>query len=98
MKKSTKQWYLISYDIRNDKRLRRTSKHLEGYGTRIQYSLFRCHLGKRELERLRWELSQFLTDEDSLLMIGLCSHCIDHLRERNEKSWPDENEDSFMVI
>ena len=30
-----KHWHLISYDVRDPKRLRKVAKMLEGYGTRI---------------------------------------------------------------
>jgi len=66
-----KNWYLISYDIRDPKRLSQTARHLEGYGARVQYSLFRCRLTVRQLERLQWELTPILAPEDDLLIIGL---------------------------
>jgi len=61
--------------VRDSKRLRRVAKHLEGYGERLQYSVFRCRLTARDLERLRWELAQMMENEDNLLVIGLCSRC-----------------------
>ena len=70
-----KQWYLVAYDIRDPVRLRRTAKHLQGYGVRVQYSLFRCQLSKRQVERLRWELNNIMHEEDDLLVIGLCNRC-----------------------
>lgn len=70
-----KLWYLVSYDIRDPKRLSRTARHLKGYGTRMQYSIFRCRLSERQLERLQWELSKLLQKEDDLLIIGLCLNC-----------------------
>lgn len=70
-----KDWYLVAYDVREPKRLRRVAKHLEGYGHRVQYSLFRCRLTAREKERLRWELVQIMEAEDDLLVIGLCGNC-----------------------
>ncbi|MGE0434417.1 MAG: CRISPR-associated endonuclease Cas2 [Planctomycetota bacterium] len=44
------QWYLLTYDVRDDKRLRKVAKTLEGYGTRLQYSVFHCHLSRTDLE------------------------------------------------
>ena len=52
-----KLWYLIAYDVREPTRLREVAKHIEGYGERLQFSVFRCRLTERELERLRWELT-----------------------------------------
>ncbi len=91
-------WYLISYDIRDEKRLRKVAKKLEGYGTRMQYSLFRCQLSPRGLERLKWELAQITEKEDSLLVISLCQSCTGKLRMQNPKTdWPDENQ-AFTIL
>ena len=45
------RWWLVCYDVRDAKRLRKTAKHMEGYGERMQYSVFRCWLTPREMER-----------------------------------------------
>lgn len=70
-----KHWHLISYDIRDDKRRRVVSRVLEGYGSRIQFSVFRCFLDDISLEKLHWELNQTISAEDHLLIIPLCSRC-----------------------
>ncbi len=86
-----KDWYLVAYDVRDDKRLRKVAKILEGFGTRLQYSLFHCYLTETELEKLRWELARIMDAEDSLLVIGLCRHCVNRLRKWNpDASWPDD--------
>ncbi|MDY7014378.1 MAG: CRISPR-associated endonuclease Cas2 [Cyanobacteriota bacterium] len=59
-----KHWYLVCYDIRSPKRWRKAYKLLEGYGNRLQYSIFRCWLSQRGREKLRWELEKILTAED----------------------------------
>jgi len=70
-----KHWHLICYDVRDPKRLRLVAKKLEGYGERIQYSVFRCRLDQQTLEKLHWELSKIMTNEDDLLVIPLCPSC-----------------------
>ena len=88
-----KKWFLISYDIHNDKRLRKVAKTMEGYGERIQYSVFRAYLSDRGLERLRWELEKITASEDGLLIAELCERCIMKIRKRNgEEAWPEEPE------
>lgn len=84
-KSGEKLWYLISYDVRDAKRLRKVAIHLQGYGTRLQFSVFRCRLSGRELERLRWELEKIMLDEDDLLIVGLCSACVGRIRAKNKK-------------
>ena len=49
---------------------------MEGYGHRIQYSMFRCWMTAREVERLRWELTKMLDPDDDVLLIPLCQRCV----------------------
>ncbi len=70
-----RRWHLVSYDIRDPKRLRQVAKKLEGYGDRVQYSVFRCRLDRTALEKLHWELAQILAEDDDLLVIPLCPDC-----------------------
>lgn len=91
---SDARWWLVCYDVRDEKRLRQCARHMEGYGNRIQYSVFRCWLTVAEMERLRWELTQKLDPEDDVLLIPLCARCVDsivgiHARDRPPE-WTDE--------
>ena len=72
---SDKHWHLISYDVRDAKRLRKVAKKMEAYGTRIQYSVFRCRLDRETMEKLHWELSKIMETVDDLLVIPLCDGC-----------------------
>ncbi|NCC56793.1 MAG: CRISPR-associated endonuclease Cas2, partial [Synergistales bacterium] len=83
-----KKWFLISYDVRNEKRLRKVAQIMEGHGQRIQYSVFRTHLSDRGLERLRWELGKVMDSKDGLLIMELCDACVRKIRKRNsEEVW-----------
>lgn len=84
-------WSLVCYDVRDDKRLRRVAKVLEGYGERLQYSVFRCRLSGRERERLRWELAKVMGKEDDLLLVPLCQGCVGRLTDRaRRETWQAE--------
>ncbi len=88
----TKQWHLVSYDVRDPKRLRQVAKVLESYGARLQYSVFRCRLDVEMLERLHWQLSQIMEDVDDLLVIPLCSRCAARVPEHSsgdQSSWAE---------
>lgn len=87
-----KHWHLVSYDVRDPKRLRRVAKKLEGYGARIQYSVFRCRLDRETLEKLHWELNEIMEEEDDLLVIPLCLNCAAKVPEHstgNQASWAE---------
>lgn len=74
-----KSWHLITYDVRNPKRLRRVAKKLEGYGERMQYSVFRCRLDRVALEKLCWELAEIMNDNDDLLVMPICASCAERV-------------------
>jgi CRISPR-associated protein Cas2 len=51
------QLWIVAYDSPSSKRRRKIAQLLEGYGQRVQWSVFECRLRKQEintlLERLR---------------------------------------------
>lgn len=64
--------YLAAYDIRDDRRLRTVAVCMEGYGIRVQYSVFICDLSERELYLLRSDLeSRIDHSQDSIMIIDL---------------------------
>ncbi|WP_028708762.1 CRISPR-associated endonuclease Cas2 [Propionicicella superfundia] len=68
----TRRRYLIAYDIRDERRLRRVCKLMEGHGTRLQYSVFLCDLSDRELLIWRSDIVQLMELElDSVVYVDL---------------------------
>ena len=69
--------YLICYDVdtttvAGEGRLRRVAKACEGYGQRVQYSVFECILNEMLLERLRAKLLDIMdSDVDSIRIYHL---------------------------
>lgn len=51
---------LISYDIVDDKRRTKVMQLLKGYGTRVQRSVFECHLDPAASARLDRALRQLI--------------------------------------
>ena len=69
--------YVIAYDISSDRRRRKVHKSLCGFGQWTQYSIFECHLNRKELLLLRERLDQLLDPEhDSLRFYPLCESCV----------------------
>lgn len=94
----SKNWYVICYDITEPKRWRKVYKLLHGYGRRLQYSIFRCRLTARGMEKLRWELESLLTTEDRLLILTLCDQCEQRTVSHNRpESWIGESK-SFDIV
>ena len=95
------KWWLVCYDVRDPDRLRKVAKHLEGYGERMQYSVFRLWMSPRELERLRWEITELVAAEDDVLFIPLCSDCVRSIRGthivQEPPDWPEAPERHLII-
>jgi CRISPR-associated protein Cas2 len=64
--------YLVCYDIRDDKRLRRVAGICEGYGLRVQFSVFECDLNQANRVQLERELKDVMNlKEDQVLFVSL---------------------------
>ena len=63
---TAEQLWVIAYDSPSNKRRRKLAKLLEGYGERLQWSVFECHLQPHQLRRLRQGLNRIATGEDSV--------------------------------
>ena len=69
---SNRHRYLIAYDICDQKRLQRIRLIMEGYGERIQYSVFLCDLATAERNELeRRVLTIMNSAQDSVIQIDL---------------------------
>jgi len=49
---------LVVYDIPDDKRRLKLSNFLEGYGRRVQYSVFECFLSLEEMRQLHQKVQK----------------------------------------
>jgi CRISPR-associated protein Cas2 len=68
--------YLIAYDIRHPRRLRRVAKIMENYGMRVQKSIFEAALSATDLQALQLDLAQVLElEEDGVKFFPLCERC-----------------------
>jgi CRISPR-associated protein Cas2 len=64
--------HLVAYDIRDERRLRAIAGCMEGYGTRIQYSVFVCDLSDREKILMRGDIQALMKiSEDSVMIVDL---------------------------
>jgi CRISPR-associated protein Cas2 len=68
-------FYVVSYDIPCDKRRKKVSNLLEGYGKRVQYSVFECAISQSKYDELLQRLRrQVKFDEDSLRFYPVSGH------------------------
>lgn len=93
-----KSLWIISYDIADSKRLRKVAKFLEGYGIRIQKSVFRLKVTDRDIQKVKWEISKKIMDEDSVFYFRFCNNCAKHVHKENPKHFSIEKEPTYLII
>jgi len=68
-------FYIISYDIKDDKRRLKVMKLLKNYGSRVQYSVFECILPEEKITELRKKLNDLICKEtDSVRIYSIPSN------------------------
>jgi CRISPR-associated protein Cas2 len=69
---SERRRFVVAYDIRDDKRLRRVAAAMNAYGWRMQYSVFIADLDQMELIELQALLASIVHhDLDSVAFIDV---------------------------
>ena len=88
---ATRARYLLTYDIRAARRLRRVHRVALDYGYPLQYSVFICDLTAQELIRLRGALEREMhvgVDSISIFDLGPADGrgvtCVEHLGVHQE--------------
>jgi CRISPR-associated protein Cas2 len=77
--------YIVVYDIPCDKRRKKISDLLEGYGKRVQYSVFECILNQDKYHELRKRLrKQVNFSEDSVRFYPLSKHTFNQIETWGE--------------
>jgi CRISPR-associated protein Cas2 len=74
--RNRRHWVVVSYDVTNDRRRYKVMKTLEGFGHRVQYSVFECELRPADLEKLKARLKRLIQpQEDDIRFYDLCENC-----------------------
>lgn len=60
------QFVVVSYDIVSDRRRRKVMKALEGFGMRVQYSVFECLLTAAQMVEMQRKLKKLVGSDDSV--------------------------------
>lgn len=64
---------VVSYDVSHPRRLRRVARLLEGFGRRVQESVFECWLTPGQLTELQRLLGREMADgQDKIRYYALC--------------------------
>jgi CRISPR-associated protein Cas2 len=82
-------FYVITYDISDPKRLHKVYQCLLDFGHHRQLSVFECWLTPRALVRLRNRLSKIINCEvDQILILPLCKRCQEAIESIGQKREP----------
>ena len=67
---------VLCYDISDDRRRTKISDILEGFGSRVQKSVFECDISTKQFQKLKQRLGKVLKDDDGLRYYVLCANCV----------------------
>jgi len=69
--------YIVCYDTHSDKRRKKMADLLEGYGRRVQYSVFECVLPPDKYQELKKRLrKRYKEGEDCIRFYPISQHTI----------------------
>lgn len=69
--KNAHRWVVL-YDIRDPKRLRKVARATEAFAVRVQYSVYEAFGGRSTILKLRAKILGLLDEEDSVAYIPIC--------------------------
>ncbi len=89
---------VVVYDVIDNKRRRKLSDLLEGYGKRVNRSVFECLISSQsKFNRLLLEIEKEThKKEDSVRIYHLCINCIEKSKEVCDKPQPFEQDGIFF--
>jgi len=72
--------YHITYDIVSDKRRKKVSDLLSDFGVRIQFSVFRLDVSKKQMKVIKTKCEELINPKtDSVLFIPYCQNCEENI-------------------
>lgn len=90
--------YGVAYDIPDDRRRNRVARFLNGYGERVQYSVWECMLTASQAEKMWAGLARLIRkEEDRLRMYRLCPVCAGEVRTLGQAPPPVEVPEVYIV-
>lgn len=91
--------WLVIYDIRDDARLRKVAKHMEGYGVRVQKSVFEVEASSKIIDRLRREIHKLLkVDEDYVVYFSICEQDWQKREKYGPGGYTEEDTRPFKIL
>jgi CRISPR-associated protein Cas2 len=68
---------IVCYDIPSNKRRNKVAQTLEGFGYRVQESVFECEVNAGQFMKMKQKITNRMEPgEDSIRYYNLCSNCL----------------------
>ncbi len=68
---------VVCYDIPSNKRRDKVAQTLEGFGYRVQESVFECEVNTEQFGKMKQKIMKRIeTKEDSVRYYNLCANCL----------------------
>jgi len=68
-------FYVVSYDVPDDRKRDKVAKILLDFGKRVQYSVFECIMDDEALSNMKARFAAIVSGEDSVRIYALCAKC-----------------------
>lgn len=83
--------YVVAYDIADDDRRQRVARYLEGWGRRVEKSVFECEVSREQMREIVEHVRGMLVlPDDRCHIYRLCAECARQhvaIGEDLEPSW-----------
>lgn len=89
-------YIVITYDIANTKNRTKLSTLLEGYGLRVNYSVFELDIGKKHLKILMSNMKKLTEKDDSVRIYRFSKDTIAESFELLARSTPFEKVSGYV--
>ena len=93
-----KHFYVVVYDISNDKRRVRLHKRLQDYGSPVQFSVFECLLEEDRYQAMMNMIQKTIKPrKDQVRIYFLCESCLQKVWTSNASSEIVQDVNSIIV-
>ncbi len=92
------KYRVISYDISDNKRLKKVAKILEGYGVRVQQSVFEIYCNDIIFTNIRKKLDFIIKNDDSIAYQSFCIKDWKKIKKYGIQSSVFHDEKTYIVL
>ena len=91
-------FYVVAFDISDDKKRYRCAKVLKGFGVRVQKSVFECQgLSERRFLKMKAAIEDIIdATTDTVRYYRLCKECVSRVEVTGQGEPPDDTD--FKIV